>query len=212
MKPREALRLALGDLYAHSWRLLLVNAAFGATLVALVLAALALPPATILVVLAGPVLAVLVHCSVTVVRTESLGVADVWEGLRLHWLHGLELATAGSVFAALGLLAIRFYGGSGAWPAAFLALYVLALAGIYQLILWTLAVAEPGRPLLLVARDAAMLLGSRPGACVALGLILLVVNLAGVAAAIMPFLTLTVAYTFLAAARFVLPPAEEERV
>ena len=64
----------------------------------------------------------------------------------------------------------------------------------------------------MVARDAAMLLGSRPGACVALGLILLVVNLAGVAAAIMPFLTLTVAYTFLAAARFVLPPVEEERV
>jgi hypothetical protein len=212
MKPQVALWFALRDLYANSWRLLLVNAAFGATLVALVLAALALPPAAILVVLAGPVLAVLVHCAVTVVRTESLSIADVRDGFRLHWLHGLELAAAGSAFAALGLLAIRFYGGSGAWPVAFLALYVMAFAGIYQLILWTLAVAEPGRPLLSVARDAGVLLGSRPGACVALGLVLLVVNLAGVAAAIMPFLTLTVAYTFLVAARFVLPPTEEEQV
>jgi hypothetical protein len=212
MKPRDALWLALGDLYANSWRLVLVNAAFGATLVALVLAVLALPPAAILIVLAGPVLAVLVHCAVTVVRTESLGVADVREGLRLHWLRGLELAAAGCAVAVLGLIAIRFYGGSGAWPVAFLALYVLVLAGIYQLVLWTMAVAEPGRPLLSVARDAGVLLGSRPGACVALGLALLLVNLAGVAAAIMPFLTLTIAYTFLAAARFVLPPAEEERV
>jgi hypothetical protein len=35
------------------------------------------------------------------------------------------------------------------------------------------------------------------------------VNVAGIAAAVMPFLTLTVAYTFLATAHFVLPPQEE---
>lgn len=205
-----ALGSALRDLYAHSWRLLLVNAAFGATLVALALTALALPQAAILVVLAGPILAVLVHCAVTVVRTQDLGAADAWEGLRLHWLLGLELAAAGSAFAALGVLAVRFYGGTGAWPMTFLAVYVLLLAGIYQVVLWTLAVAEPERPLLATARDAGVLLGSRPTACILLGLVLLAVNLAGVAAAVMPFLTLTVAYTFLVAARFLLPPAEGE--
>jgi hypothetical protein len=105
---------------------------------------------------------------------------------------------------------VRFYGGSGTWPLAFLALYVLALAGIYQLVLWTLAVAEPGRPLLASARDAGVVLGSRPGACIVLGVVLLAVNLVGIAAAVMPFLTLTVAYTFLVAARFLLPPEEVE--
>jgi hypothetical protein len=38
-----------------------------------------------------------------------------------------------------------------------------------------------------------------------LGFALLLVNAAGIAAAVMPFLTLTVAYTFLATAHFVLP-------
>jgi len=52
--------------------------------------------------------------------------------------------------------------------------------------------------------------GSRPGATLALGLALVLVNVAGLAAAIMPFLTLTVAYTFLATARFVLPSESPE--
>jgi hypothetical protein len=42
-----------------------------------------------------------------------------------------------------------------------------------------------------------------------LGLALLLVNIAGIAAAVMPFLTLTVAYTFLVTARFLVPPEEE---
>ena len=50
------------------------------------------------------------------------------------------------------------------------------------------------------------------GATLVLGLALLLVNLAGIAAAIMPFLTLTVAYTFLADAHFVLPPLTLEGV
>jgi hypothetical protein len=35
---------------------------------------------------------------------------------------------------------------------------------------------------------------------------LAIVNLAGLAAALLPFLTVTIAYSFLAAARFALPP------
>jgi hypothetical protein len=45
----------------------------------------------------------------------------------------------------------------------------------------------------------------RPGATLLFGLALLVVNLAGVAAAVMPFLTITIAYSFVAVAHFVLP-------
>jgi hypothetical protein len=208
MSARAALGYAVRDLYEHSWQLLLVNTGLGLALVLLVLAALAFPPTAILLVLAGPVLAALVHCTVTVVRTGSFHFADAWEGLRVHWLHGLELAFGGVLLLALGTLAVRFYGGSGLWPLAFLALYALIVGGAFQLLLWTLVVAEPKRPLRDSARDASVLLGSRPGSSIALGLVLLLVNLAGVAAAVMPFLTLTVAYTFLATARFALPQEE----
>ena len=208
MSARAALGYAVHDLYAHSWQLLLVNAGLGVALVLLVLAALAFPPAAILLVLAGPVLAALVHCAVTVVRTGSFRFADAWVGLCVHWRHGLELAAGGVLLLALAALAVRFYGGSGLWPLAFLALYALVLGGAFQLLLWTLVVAEPERPLRDSVRHASVLLGSRPGSSIALGLALLLVNVAGVAAAVMPFLTLTVAYTFLATARFVLPRVE----
>ena len=76
--------------------------------------------------------------------------------------------------------------------------------------LFTFAIAEPDQPLRLAARDAAALGARRPGATLLLGLTLLLVNLAGVAAAVMPFLTLTVAYSFVAVAHFVLPAEGRE--
>ena len=98
------------------------------------------------------------------------------------------------------------------WPLAFCSAYVLILLGIYQIVLWTLAVAEPGRPLRASAREAALLVARRPGTALLLGLALLLVNAVGVAAAVMPFLTLTIAYTFIAAAHFALPrPSSEPR-
>ena len=57
MTLRDAMWLAVRDLYANSWRLLAVNAALGITLVASVLAALAFPLAAILVVAVGPIAA-----------------------------------------------------------------------------------------------------------------------------------------------------------
>jgi hypothetical protein len=210
MTPRDALWLALRDFYANSWRLVPVNAALGAVLVGAALATLVTPGAAVLVVLAGPVAAALVHCAVTLVRTENLVLSDAWDGLRLHWRVGLGLGASGCVLVALGGLAIRFYGGSSLWPLAFLTLYLLVLLAVYQLIVWTLAIAQPGRPFGSVLRDAGVVFGSRPVATLALGLLLLLVNIAGLAAAVMPFLTLTVAYTFLATARFVLPPWDPE--
>ena len=211
MKPRDALVLALRDFYANSWRLVALNAALGLVLVASILATLALPIAVVLVAAVGPPAAVIVHCSVTLVRTGDLAFADAWEGLRLHWRRGFVLSVLGCALIGLGAVALRFYGASAIWPLAFLTLYVLVLLGIYGLVLWTLAIAEPDRALRAAAREAATLVATRPGATLVLGLALLLVNLAGIAAAIMPFLTLTVAYTFLATAHFVLPsPTLEE--
>lgn len=209
MNVGAALRLAVGDLYRNSWRLLPVNAAFGAVLVAVAVVAVAAPAALVLVVLAGPLAAALVHCSVTLVREENVELRDALVGLRLHWRRGLALGAGGGLLLLLGVVAVRDYARLPfGWPLAMLAVYLLVLLGVYQLVLWTLAIAEPERPLRAACRDAAVLVARRPGAAVLLGLALLLVNVAGIAAAVMPFLTLTVAYSFLAAARFALPKEE----
>jgi hypothetical protein len=106
---------------------------------------------------------------------------------------------------------VHFYTRSSAgWPFAFLTIYLVVLLGIYAAVLTTIAVAEPGEPLRVVARQAAVLVAQRPGATVLLGLALLLVNLAGVAAAVMPFLTITIAYSFVAVAHFVVPAEARE--
>ena len=211
MRPGAALGLAVGDLFRNSWRLVPVNAALGAVLVFSVYAAVAVHAFVVLAVLAGPLAAALAHCSVTLVRTGNLEFADAWEGLRAHWRRGLELGAAGLAFVVLAAIAVHFYTRSSAgWPFAFLTLYLVVLLGIYAAVLTTVAVAEPDRPLRVVARDAATVGARRPGATLLLGLSLLLVNLVGIAAAVMPFLTLTVAYSFLAVAHFVVPPEAKE--
>jgi len=210
MRPRQALVLALRDFYEHSWLLLAINAALGVGLVAAVLATLAMPLAVVVIAFAGPLLAAVVHCAVTLQRTGNLAFADAWEGLRLHFRHGLVLALAGAVLVGSAIFALRFYWSSALWPLAFLSLYVLVLLLIYGLVLWTFAIAEPERGLRRSASEAAGFVVSRPLSTLLLGLVLVLVNVAGIAAAVMPFLTLTVAYTFLATAHFVLPPPVEE--
>lgn len=206
MTARAALGQACRDLFENSWRLVPVNAALGAVLVAVGFVGFAIHAALVLAVFAGPVAAALVHCSVTLVRTGNVALADARDGLRLHWRRGLQLGAAGTALVVLAAVALRFYTrASAGWPFAFLTVYLVVLIGIFAVVLATLAIAEPERPLRLAAREAAALGARRPGATLLLGLALLVVNLAGIAAAVMPFLTFTVAYSFVAVARFVLP-------
>ena len=211
MTARTALGLALGDLFRNSWRLVPVNAALGAVLVFSVFAGVAVHALLVLVVLAGPVAASLAYCSVTLVRTGNLELADAWEGLRLYWRRGLALGAAGLALGVLAVLAVRFYARSSlGWPFAFLTLYLVVLLCIYGAVLLTIAVATPGAPVRLIARDPATVVAQRPGATLVLGLALLLVNAAGIAAALMPFLTVTVAYSFVAVAHFVLPAEAKE--
>jgi hypothetical protein len=123
------------------------------------------------------------------------------------------LGTIVALAAVLGAIAVPFYSGAGvwAWPLAALSIYVLLVFALFQLALWPLAVFEPARPFRRVARDALVAVGRRPVGFVGLALALLVVNVVGVAAAILPFLTLTIAYSFLVSAHFALPknPARE---
>jgi hypothetical protein len=201
-----SLRFALRDFFHNSWRLAPVNAVFGAVLVAVGIAAYAVHALLVLAVIAGPVAAALIHCAVVLVRTENLALADAREGLRLHWRRGLQLGAVGLALVVLGAFAVRFYTRLGfGWPLVFLTLYVLLGLGTYLVMVATVAIADPERPLRLAARDAATVGARRPGATLLLGLSLLLVNAAGVAAAVMPFLTLTVAYSFVAVAHFTLP-------
>ena len=207
MTAREALRGALGDFYHQSWRLFVLNAALAVTAAVVGFAAAYYRLAALAIVLLGPLAAALMHCAVTIVRTDDLRLAEAATGLRLHWRRGLEVGALWAAIFLLGSNAVAFYGRLHGltWPLAFLSLYVLLLAALFLLLLLALAVAEPALALREAAARTIELALARPLAVLGLGVALMLVNAAGVAAALMPFLTLTVAYTFLAAARFAIP-------
>jgi hypothetical protein len=215
MSVGAALRTAFGDFYRQSWRLFFLNTALSGFVVALLLVGARVPVALVLLLFAGPLAAALMHCAVTLAQTEDLRLGEAITGLRLHWRRGLALGVVGLAVVSAGLTGLVEYGRAGGWalPFALLTLYVLAAFALLQLALWPLAVFERERKLTAVVRDAAGALLRRPAGFAALGLVLALVNLAGAAAALAPLLTLTIAYSALAAAHFTLPrsPIREAR-
>jgi hypothetical protein len=213
MTLRRAFGVAAADLYHQAWRMLVLNALLGFTFAVIVLASIAVRGAFLLAILIGPVIAAVMHCAVTLAQTEDLRLAEAARGLRRHWRRGLALGVALALAVGLGAFAVPLYAHAGtwAWPLAAVCVYLLLIFGVFQLALWPLAVFESERPLGAVARDAAFSLARRPLGFVGLGVALLLVNVIGVAAAILPFLTLTIAYSFLVSAHFALPknPARE---
>lgn len=214
VRVRDALAAAARDFWFHSWRLALLNVMLSLALLCIAVAAAFSLLALGLVPVLGLPAVSLAHCTVTLARSGELRLSDALDGVRLHWQRGLELGLCATVVVGVGVYAIVFYASTNAatWLPAFVVVYLLAAFTLLQLHLWPLAVILPGerlRPLL--ARAVASLL-RRPGATLRLGLVLLVVNLLGIGAAVMPFLTLTIAYSFLAAAHFALPPATAEEV
>ena len=212
MSVGAALRHALRDMYQQSWRLVVLNSALAAVVLALLWLASYAPIALVLGIGIGPLVAALMHCAVCLVRDEELRLATAVEGVRLHWLRGLQLGALAGVVVLAGIMAVRLYGSSGAltWPLAFVVAYLLAFFLVLQLVLWPLAVAERDRPLRVLLTDAGTTLVRRPAASLGLALALLLINALGAAAAVLPLLTVTVAYSFVAAARFALPPQLEE--
>ena len=191
----------------------ILNVFLGTVVAAVALATLAVRPAIILAVLIGPVAAAIMHCAVTLAQTEDLRLGEAVTGLKRHWRRGLALGTLLAAAALLGALAVPFYARAGtwAWPFAALSIYILLMFCFFQLALWPVAVYEEGRAFRDVLRDAALVTLRRPLGFVGLGLLLLFVNAIGIVAAIVPFLTLTIAFSFLVSAHFALPknPARE---
>ena len=201
-----ALRAAVRDFYLCSWRLVLLNAALSLAVLPLLVLALWVPLLLVPAVLvAGPLALALMHCAVVLAETEDLRLGCALAGLRLHWRRGLVLGATAGLVGAAGLYAASAYGRAGLWPLAAVVLYLLFAFGLLQLCLWPLAAREPGSPLRELYRIALALVLRCPLQTAALGVALLAVNLAGAAAALMPLLTLTIAYSFLAAAHYVLP-------
>ena len=208
----EVLRRAVRDFYEESWRLVLLNSALSAYVLAVLAVGVYVPAALLLLLGAGPLAAALVSAAVIVVETGSLTFIEAAGGLRRCWLRGLALGTSVAVGAAATVAALRFYGGAGtlAWPLAVVVLYLGVIFALYQLLLWPLAMQDCRRPLREVVAEAAVALLRRPAAVGGLAFALLVINLVGIVAAVLPFLTMTIAYSALAAARFALPPAPLE--
>jgi hypothetical protein len=207
MSLRTALGVAAADLYHQSWRLVVLNALLGAVVVSVVLASFSVRAGLGLLVLVGPAAAAVMHCAVTLAQTEDLRLAEAIRGLRRHWRRGLVLGGLVACAAILGVSVVPFYARAGtwAWPLAALSVYFLVLFLVFQLALWPLAVYEAARPFREVVRDAALVVGRRPFGFAGLAVAVLLVNVIGLAAAILPFLTLTIAYSFLVAAHFALP-------
>ena len=209
----SVLRRAVRDFYEESWRLVLLNTAISAYVLTVLALAAVSPAALALLLGVGPLVAMLVSAAVVVVETGSLTLVESTTGLRRCFTRGLVLgALAGAVVLAT-VVAFRFYGAAGtlAWPLAVLVLYLAAIFTLYQIPLWPLAVRYADRPLYEVASEAGLELVRRPWATLGLGLALLVVNVVGLALAVLPFLTMTLAYSALAAARFALPPHPREK-
>lgn len=207
MTARQALRRAAADFYRQSWRLAVLNVVLAATVLAVVGAAISVPAAAVLVVLVGPVAAGVMYCAVTLAETDQLRLGDAIVGVRRCWRRGAALAAILGGAGLAGAVAVRAYANAGTWgwPLAALVLYVLAIFCVLQLWLWPLAVAERERRLRLVFLDSVRALARRPLASLGLAAALTAVNLGGFVAAVVPLLTLTVAFSFLAAAHLALP-------
>ena len=213
MTVRGALKAALRHLYEHSWRLLLLNVvvAMVASAVMLVIVASYAPTTLLLLVVVGPFAAALMHCAVTLQQTDRLRLRDGFVGLRLHWRRGLALGALGAAAAILVVTAVSFWSGRGAvaWPLTVLAIYIACMFAVWQIHLWPLAVALHRRSFTDVLREAGVALGRRPFASCGLAFALLLVNAVG-AIGVLPVLSITIAYSALAAAHYALPPPTEE--
>jgi hypothetical protein len=212
MSVGASLRAALRDLYEHSWRLVILNTAFSAVAVGASVAATYGYIELLLVLAIGPAAAALMHAAVTLQQTGELRLRDGLDGLRLHWRRGLVLGAMIAAAGWLGVLAAAFYARLGplAWPFAVIAIYVLVLFVLWQIHVWPLAVAERTRAFRDVLRDGAVALVRRPRSTMGLAIAVLLVN-AVCAIGILPALMIAGAFSFLAAAHFVLPapPVEE---
>lgn len=207
-----ALRAAASDLWAHSWRLVVANLAWGLGLL-LLLAATAVSP---LAWLLAPLLALpgvgIFRIAALIVRDEPVSVG---QGFTAWWRFGGRALVVGSaLLVSAAVLATNLVTGLEArgvvgWSLATFAGWGLAAVGVLATVAWPLLV-DPRRErtsLGSTLRLAAILALSHPLRFGALALVLLAI-VALSTLAVVALLTLAIGIVALVACRYVLPAAD----
>jgi len=203
-----SLRAAAVDFYHQSWRLAVFNTVLSAVaLVVVYLTVFVSVVFAVLVLVLGPLAGALMHCTIQLAQEDELRFRDGLTGLGLHWRRGLGLAAILLFVTVAGIVALRFY-GSDKWLLTIFVADVLAVFAVLQVFVWPRAIFERDSPLHRVHAQALSDFLARPLIAFGFVLALVVVNALGIAAGVLPFLTLTIAYSFLAAAHFALPRSE----
>ena len=211
---REAMRLALVDLYQHSIRLVPVNLAWGLGLI--VVLGLTTAGAMWLAILVAPLLALplvaLARLAGEIVRGEEVVLSDAWRAIG-------ELGVRAVVVGALVVGVVLVLGSNvllglaeGTAPAMAIAVaagWGLVAIGLVALPFWLL-LADPsrhGRGLAAPLRECAALLLVEPSRLIVLAAVVSVVLVVGTLL-VAAILTVGVAYAVLVTARVVLPAAD----
>jgi hypothetical protein len=214
---RGAVRGAADDLYYNSFRFLGANLLLGIVLIAVALVSLGTVVGVLALVVAVPPAAGIMRMALVLHRRGSTDVGDFVEAVRRPWRR--LLIGAAQLVLLVVLVVDALLGSSlGGLAGAFLtvsALYGLLIWWVYAVALWPL-LEDPtraGEPVSRIVRLALLLLVAFPIRMLGLGLLLgalLVVSTVAVA----PLVTVSVAFVWLVAARYVVPLADrlERRV
>jgi hypothetical protein len=207
-----AFREALRDFYFNSWRLAPANLAWAAGLVIILLAALAWPPAAVLVGALGIPVAGIYRMAARTARGLGTSFSDFLGGMRAFALPALTVGFGATILAvvfavnvAVGLQLSNPLG----WFLAATAAYAEVALAMVLVAAWPILV-DPERDGVSFGRKlslAALVIVARPGRILVLTFALLAILAAGVV--ILAGIALVgVAYAALVSSRYVLPVAD----
>lgn len=207
-----AVRAAVGDFWAHSWRLVAPNTAWGAGLVLLLIATTITPVAWLLTPLLALPAAGTFRVAALIVRDEPVAMADgftAWGSFGARAVVvGVSLLASTLIFTVNVVTGLEARGVLG-WSLATLAGWGWAATAVLGAIVWPLLV-DPQRSnagLAATARLAALLALAHPFRFGALALFLLIL-IALSTLAVVVVLTLSVGFGALVACHYVLPAAD----
>lgn len=211
---RNAFRAAAIDFYYQSIRVVPANVIWGVAFLAVL--AISISGGPIATLAALPLLAIpyvgIVRLAALVARDRDVVLSDVWRAYRQFGLTALAIGVLTTLAVALlasNVVVGATMGGLGGWVFATLAASGLLGIWVVGFPLWILLVDpdRADRPLRDRLRLAVLLVVAAPGRMVTLGLLLSIVLLVSTVA-FAALLTISVSYSALVAARYVLPLAD----
>jgi Na+(H+)/acetate symporter ActP len=209
-----ALRAATVDFYYHSIRLVVANLIWGAAF--FIVWSLTVAGAPLLGLVVAPLLALpwvgVVRLGALIVRGDDVVLSDAFGAYRSYFVPALAAGVVTTaVFGVLGSNVVSglLSGGPIGWVLATLAGWGIAIGVAVSLAFWPLLVdpRRAGQSLVASARLAALVVLANPLRMGGLGLIVVLVGIAGTVAAA-AIATFALAWISLAACRVALPLAD----